>query len=154
MLVGEAPYPGPTPQAIMAGQFPEPVRSMRSVRGTVPEALECAVVKALAKVPADRFATAALFSDALSEARLKEAADRGAEGKSIAVLPFADMSPQKDQEYFCDGMDEELLNALMMIQQVQDASPTSAFAFKGKNQDIRRIGEQRCVSMWLKGTVR
>src|SRR3989449_3851172 len=80
MLVGEAPLTGPTPQAIMARQFTEPVRSMRSVRGTVPEALECAVVKALAKVPADRLATAAPISDALSEARLKEAADRGAEG--------------------------------------------------------------------------
>jgi len=154
MLVGEAPFTGPTPQAIMARQFTEPVRSVRSVRGTVPEALECAVVKALAKVPADRFATAALFSDALSEARLKEAADRGAEGKSIAVLPFADMSPQKDQEYFCDGMAEELINALMKIQQVQVASRTSAFAFKGKNQDIRQIGEQLGVSMVLEGSVR
>src|SRR2546428_4188724 len=64
------------------------------------------------------------------------------------------MSPQKDQEYFCDGMAEELINALMKIQQVQVASRTSAFAFKGKNQDIRQIGEQLGVSMVLEGSVR
>lgn len=73
---------------------------------------------------------------------------------SIAVLPFADMSPQKDQEYFCDGMSEELINALTKIAGVQVASRTSAFQFKGKAESIRKIGQQLNVRTVLEGSVR
>jgi serine/threonine-protein kinase len=65
MLVGEPPYTGPTPQAIMARRLSEPVRSLRTVRETVPEQLERAVTRALARVPADRFPSAIAFRDAL-----------------------------------------------------------------------------------------
>src|SRR5262249_36311485 len=75
-------------------------------------------------------------------------------GKSIAVLPFADMSPQRDQEYFCDGIAEELINALMKVGQLNIASRTSAFAFKGKNEDIGEIGKKLKVGTVLEGSVR
>jgi serine/threonine protein kinase/Tfp pilus assembly protein PilF len=73
---------------------------------------------------------------------------------SIAVLPFVDLSPQKDQEYFCDGMAEALLNALTNIKDLHVAARTSAFSFKGKEQDIREIGEKLNVKTVLEGSVR
>ena len=74
--------------------------------------------------------------------------------RSIAVLPFADMSPAKDQEYFSDGMSEELLNLLSKIQGLRVISRTSAFSFKGKNMDVRKIGENLGVSNILEGSIR
>jgi len=73
---------------------------------------------------------------------------------SIAVLPFQDMSPQKDQEYFCEGMAEELINALTKIARLQVASRTSAFQFKGKGYDIGKIGKELNVHSILEGSIR
>ncbi len=73
---------------------------------------------------------------------------------SIAVLPFADMSPAKDQEYFTDGISEELLNLLAKIPDFKVAGRTSSFAFKGKNDDLRIIGEKLGVATILEGSVR
>ncbi len=73
---------------------------------------------------------------------------------SIAVLPFVDMSPEKDQEYFTDGISEELLNLLAKIQDFKVAGRTSSFAFKGKNEDLRVIGEKLGVATILEGSVR
>jgi TolB-like protein/Flp pilus assembly protein TadD len=75
-------------------------------------------------------------------------------GKSIAVLPFADMSPHKDQDYFCEGIAEEIINAITKVQALRVASRSSSFAHKGKNQDIREVGEQLGVSTVLEGSVR
>ncbi len=84
---------------------------------------------------------------------------RGAEGRrtaapSIAVLPFADLSPQKDQEYFSDGLSEEILNALAHVQGLHVAGRTSSFAFKGKGADLRTIAQQLNVGAVLEGSVR
>jgi len=73
---------------------------------------------------------------------------------SIAVLPFVDMSPAKDQEYLTDGISEELLNLLAKIQDFKVAGRTSSFAFKGQNQDLRVIGEKLGVATILEGSVR
>jgi TolB-like protein/Flp pilus assembly protein TadD len=162
MLAGSAPFTGPTAQAIITKRFTEPVPSVRAARATVPEAVDTAVTKSLARVPADRFATAAQFGHALllhsgatppGHATTAAPQPAGA-AKSIAVLPFADMSPARDQEYFCEGMAEEIINALTKIQALQVASRSSAFAFKGKNQDIRKVGEQLGVGTVLEGSVR
>lgn len=75
-------------------------------------------------------------------------------GKSIAVLPFVDMSPAKDQEYFCDGITEELINALTQVEALKVIARTSSFAFKGKNEDIREIGMKLDVETLLEGSVR
>lgn len=74
--------------------------------------------------------------------------------KTIAVLPFADMSPKKDQEYFCDGIAEELINTLTKVSGFQVTARTSAFSFKGKNLDIPTLGKKLNVEMVLEGSVR
>jgi TolB-like protein/Tfp pilus assembly protein PilF len=72
---------------------------------------------------------------------------------SIAVLPFADMSPEEDQEYFCDGLSESIINSLTQIKDFRVVSRTSAFSFKGKETDIREIGNKLNVSQILEGSV-
>ena len=73
---------------------------------------------------------------------------------SIAILPFADLSQEKDQEYFCDGMADELITALMSLEGVRVASRTSAFQFKGVAEDVGEIGRRLKVNTVLEGSVR
>jgi TolB-like protein/tetratricopeptide (TPR) repeat protein len=73
---------------------------------------------------------------------------------SIAVLPFTDMSPEKDQEYFCDGMAEELINALTKVKELRVAARTSSFQFKGKSEDVCEIAKKLRVGSVLEGSVR
>ena len=74
--------------------------------------------------------------------------------KSIAVLPFVDMSAEKDQEYFSDGLSEELINLLAKIPELKVIGRTSSFSFKGKNEDLRTIAEKLGVAHILEGSVR
>lgn len=94
----------------------------------------------------NRSTTEAAVADRLPE----RAAERG----SLAVLPFVDMSAGKDQEYFSDGMTEELLNALAQVDELRVAARTSSFAFKGKDDDVRRIAAQLDVASIVEGSVR
>ena len=80
--------------------------------------------------------------------------DEAAEEHSIAVLPFVDMSANSDNEYFSDGLSEELLNILAKIKDLRVAGRTSSFAFKGKDDDLRNIGEKLNVNTILEGSVR
>jgi serine/threonine-protein kinase len=73
---------------------------------------------------------------------------------SIAVLPFRNLSADKENEYFTDGITEEIINALTKVESLRVASRTSAFAFKGRDEDIRKIGEQLGVRTVLEGSVR
>lgn len=73
---------------------------------------------------------------------------------SIAVLPFQDMSHEKDQEYFCEGISEEIINGLTSVEQLKVIARTSAFAFKGKQLDIRDIGNALNVAHILEGSIR
>jgi TolB-like protein/tetratricopeptide (TPR) repeat protein len=73
---------------------------------------------------------------------------------SIAVLPFADLSPNHDQEYFSDGLTEEILDALAHVDGLRVSGRTSAFAFKGKSDDLRVIGQKLGASVVLEGSVR
>lgn len=75
-------------------------------------------------------------------------------GKSIVVLPFADMSRDSDQEYFCDGMTEELIDALSRVESLKVVARTSSFAFKNRNIDVREIGRRLDVETVLEGSVR
>jgi adenylate cyclase len=77
-----------------------------------------------------------------------------ADGPSIAVLPFPDMSAEKDQEHFCDGLTEELLNVLTRIPKLRVASRTSSFSFKGKKTDLKEAAEKLQVAHILEGSVR
>jgi TolB-like protein len=85
---------------------------------------------------------------------LQEAALTPASLPSIAVLPFTNMSADKENEYFCDGLSEELINALSHIRELRVAARTSAFAFKGKEIDIREVGKRLNVGAILEGSVR
>lgn len=84
----------------------------------------------------------------------KEAILVVSEKPSIAVLPFEDLSPEKDQEYFCDGLAEELINRLAKIENLRIPARASAFSFKGKERDFQEIGEKLSVEMVLDGSVR
>jgi len=159
MLTGEQPYTGATAQAVITKRFISPIPHVRAVR-EVPEALDSAVSRALARTPVDRFPTIGEFADVLLQIQ-RDGTTPGAgvraqtaAAKSIAVLPFANMSNDPENEYFSDGMTEEILNALATVPDVQVASRTSCFAFKGKEIDIRKIGEQLGVSSVLEGSVR
>ena len=76
------------------------------------------------------------------------------ESNTLAVLPFSNLSPDKDQEYFADGLTEELLNKLSQVKDLQVTARTSSFYFKGKNEDMRTIGETLGVAHLLEGSVR
>ena len=160
MLAGVAPFTGPTAQAIITKRFTEAAPSLRATRSTVPETVDSAVTRSLARIPADRFATAAQFGHALMLHAGSTPPGNAATtvtpqaAKSIAVLPFADMSPQKDQDYFCEGIAEEIINALSKIEALQVASRTSTFTFKGKSEDVGEIGKKLKVATVLEGSVR
>jgi len=91
---------------------------------------------------------------AKDQAPMPDGAAASIVGPSIAVLPFADMSPEGDQDYFSDGISEEILNALVNVPGLQVVGRTSSFAFKNQNEDIRGIGEKLSVSHILEGSVR
>ncbi len=156
MLTGGVPFTG-SQQAIMAQLFTAPVPSLRDRRDDVSNTLEQVVQRALAKEPGERYPTPAQFAAALGSPEvLTPTANPAAasRGKSIAVLPFVNMSADPENEYFTDGIAEEIINALSKLQALHVAARTSAFAFKGKNQDIRKVGEQLGVTTVLEGSVR
>jgi serine/threonine-protein kinase len=111
------------------------------------------VMRCLAKQPDKRFQTIAEVRAALQQLRLKPA-DVVQTTPSIAVLPFANMSHNADDEYFSDGLAEEIINALVQVPGLKVIARTSAFAFKGKNEDIRKIAETLGVTNVLEGSVR
>ena len=164
MLSGRTPFTGPNGQAIIARSFTEPVPPLVAPRERIPAFVDRAVMRALAKAPADRFVSAAAFSHALGSVggvstppgnttasmRIPEAQS----AKSVAVLPFVNMSADAENEYFSDGIAEEIINALTKVRSLRVASRTSTFALKGKNLDARTIGDQLHVSTVLEGSVR
>ena len=84
----------------------------------------------------------------------RHAANARLNNPSIAVLPFADMSPTKDQEYFSDGLAEQLINDLAKVSELKVVGRSSAFQFKGKNEDLRDVGRKLGVANILEGSVR
>jgi TolB-like protein/cytochrome c-type biogenesis protein CcmH/NrfG len=159
MLAGTAPFTGPTIQAIIAKLFTHPPRPIREYRADVPDWLESAVVKCLEKPAAARFGTGAQLAQALTwpggtSTPPGAPAGSGGGSKSIAVLPFVNMSADPENEYFSDGIADEIINALSRIQALQVAARTSSFAFKGKSEDMSAIGRKLKVATVLEGSVR
>ncbi|HKY97557.1 MAG TPA: protein kinase [Gemmatimonadaceae bacterium] len=161
MISGERPFSGNTPQSIMAKRFTEMPRPLQSIRSTVPASVDWAVTKAMATEAGDRFSSTSVFAQALVSGHLTTPTDTDtlpktavSQAKSVAVLPFANMSADAENEYFADGMAEEIINALSKVQGLRVASRTSSFAFKGKNEDIGEIGRKLKVSTVLEGGVR
>ena len=161
MLSGERAFTGPTAQAVMAKRFTETAKPLRSLRGSIPESVERAVSKAMSTDTAARYKTAALFAQALGSSSLTTPTDTAtlpqatvAAAKSVAVLPFVNSSADPENEYFADGMAEEIINALSKIQTLRVASRIVSFALKGKNEDLGEVGRKLHVSTVLDGTVR
>jgi TolB-like protein/Tfp pilus assembly protein PilF len=115
-----------------------------------PAALERIVSRCLAKEPRDRFQSMADVAAALEQTVVKPTD----QDPSIAVLPFANMSRDPDDEYFSDGLAEEIINLLAHVPSLKVTARTSSFAFRGKEQDIRRIAEALGVRTILEGSVR
>jgi len=112
--------------------------------------LSAVVKRCLAKEPAERFQSAAELKAALLQTQTKA----GTQPPSIAVLPFANMSRDAEDEFFSDGLAEEIINALVKIPGLKVIARTSAFACKGQNIDIRKIAEILGVTNVLEGSVR
>jgi TolB-like protein len=119
------------------------------------------LVLALGYFAVDKFALAPARNAEQAQARNEtEAAAAAAESesekteKSIAVLPFVNMSDDAANEYFSDGISEEILNSLARVKEIKVAGRTSSFAFKGQNQDLRQIGDALGVDHILEGSVR
>jgi len=121
----------------------------------LPGALDRIARRFLEKKPEDRFQSAkeAVFALETLSGPAPASEDEGGV-RSIAVLPFADLSPGKDQDYFCEGLAEEFIHALTKIPELRVASRTASFQFKGKAVDPAAIGEQIKVSTILEGSVR
>jgi serine/threonine-protein kinase len=164
LLAGEPPFTGPTTLAIMARRVSDPVPRVRTLRTDVPQAVDDAIYRALAEAPDDRFPSAAAFADALAEASasitsgphgpVARPAVTASDDLPIAVLPFANLSADKDTEYFSDGMTEEIINALSQVPGLRVVARTSAFAFKGKDVDVREIARRLNVRALVEGSVR
>ncbi|MEJ2217875.1 MAG: protein kinase, partial [Gemmatimonadota bacterium] len=156
MLTGEPPFTGSTARAVLVKQLTQPPPDASLLRGAIPGEVARAVRKALACTPTDRFASASEFVEAL------EASDRGSaavqpnadSGKSIAVLPFTNMSADPENVFFCDGVAEEIINTLARIPQLRVAGRTSAFSFRDTHEDLRSVGEKLNVGTVLEGSVR
>ena len=151
MLAGRPPFTAATPQAVIARHLADSVPPLGTVRPDAPVNVVRAVMKALAKAPADRFPTLQAFADALRSA----AADQEAAlARSVAVLPFANSGGLPEDEVLSDGITEEIINTLSRIEGLRVASRTSVFAFKGKREDVRSIGARLHVRAALEGSVR
>ena len=159
MISGRKPFLGPTAQAILSKRFSEPVPSLRSVHAETTEEVEVAVNRALSKDASDRFGTTMDFAKALVATHLStpdgSPIQTGAsQGKSIAVMPFTNMSSDPEGDFFADGIADEIITALSKIKALKVSSRSSSFSFKGKNEDIREIGRKLQASTILEGSVR
>jgi serine/threonine-protein kinase len=155
MITGQSPFKGDYVAGVVysiINEFPEMLDKHR--QDISPE-LQALVDKSLEKERGMRYQS---VEDLLTDLRKLKSGlglDSAAAGPpSIAVLPFRDMSSQRDQEYFCDGIAEEIINALAHIENIRIVARTSSFAFKGQDTDIREIGRRLKVTSVLEGSVR
>ena len=161
MATGSAPFQGQTAAAVFDHLLNRLPASPRSLNPTLPRSLERIIDKALEKDPERRYRSADEFLGDLrtvdvSSSPPANSATTSVErvSSSIAVLPFVDMSSGKDQEYFCHGITEEIINALTRVPGLRVISRTSAFAFQGKDVEVTEIGRRLRVGTVLEGGVR
>jgi TolB-like protein/Tfp pilus assembly protein PilF len=168
MVAGRRPFDGETALAIAHKQKYEAPEDPRTINPQIPERLAQVILRCLAKDKAARYESARVLDADLAgiEEGLTTVAKApetrpgttpsgttGWQG-SVAVLPFANMSADPEQDYFCDGMAEEIINALTQVEGLRVVARTSAFSFKGKNVDVREIGRELGVEAVLEGSVR
>ncbi|HEY9504666.1 MAG TPA: protein kinase [Gemmatimonadales bacterium] len=162
MLVGHAPFTQVNPVALLAARVTSAAPTVRSSGVSVPAAVDHLVGQTLAQFREHRHQSAAELAVALSAAEQEIAYGTPTPGTTqpvarvaaLAVLPFVNMSNDPDNEFFSDGITEELINALSRVKGLRVTSRTSVFAFKGRDQDVREIGQRLNVSAVLEGSVR
>lgn len=151
MLSGRQPFAASTAAATFSAiltKDPTPLDPSKNI----PEKLQQIVRTCLEKNREKRYQSATeLLADLKDVAAPKIT---GESSPSIAVLPFVNMSADPENEYFCDGLAEELINALTKIERLRVVARTSAFSFKGKNMDVREIGQKLNIGSVLEGSVR
>ena len=146
MLSARRAFAGPSNMAILAAVLhKEPA----PLGGEAPSGLEQIVMRCLRKRPEERYPSACELKQALEEVTLAPAPV-----PSIAVLPFANLSADKENEYFSDGLAEDIIDALAKVPGLRVIARTSAFAFRGKDAGVREIGAKLDVGHVLEGSVR
>jgi len=156
MVSGQRAFHGDSPADTMSAVLREQPPDLMLRTGT-PPAVARIVRRCLEKDPAERFQSARdvrFALEAVTDAPDASPALRATDQKSIAVLPFANMSADAENQYFSDGLAEELINALTRLPGLHVASRTSAFRFRGREIDIRQIGKELGVATVLEGSVR
>ncbi len=163
LLAGRPPFVAESPQKVLAAQVTQKPAQVTAHRAGTSPVLARIVMRCLEKDPGARWASADELLAQLDAAGRKPV--QGGAGRaagqpkasaptSMAVLPFANMSADPENEYFSDGITEELINALSKLAGLQVASRSSSFALKGKHLDVREVGEKLGVSSVLEGGVR
>jgi serine/threonine-protein kinase len=168
MITGRLPFEGDTALSIAVKHKTEIPRDPREFNRQIPEELSRLILKCMEKEKERRYQRVDEILSALVTIESLTPTTGIAAGKvpdtkkileaewkkSIAVLPFSNLSPEREQDYFCDGLTEEIINALSHVRELRVVARTSAFAFKGKEIDIREVGEKLNVDAVLEGSVR
>jgi serine/threonine protein kinase len=161
MAVGRCPFQGRTSADIVASILRDAPKNVTELRADLPEDLSRILEPCLAKDFNERYPSIRELRDAIQ--RLSRDLSRQPRGgvpsartspQSVAVLPFANLNADPESEFFADGITEDIINALAQIKELQVAARTSSFSFKGKDADLRVIGERLNVKTVLEGSVR
>ena len=157
IFAGKPPFTKPTVQETLLAHIMEPPKSASLRRPDIPRSIADLVMRCLAKDAASRPQTASELLRIIQSdpARTPTTPADGVEqALAIAVLPFENMSGEKENEYFTDGITEEIINSLTQIEGLRVVGRTSSFVFKGQDRDLRSIGQQLGVTTVLEGSVR
>ncbi len=154
LITGERPFRGETTAELIAAILRDNPKPAAAVNPDCPSRLSHAIDRCLAKDPELRYQSLIDLRNDLEDIRKSVVTVDSTPSKSIAVLPFRDMSPKQDQEYFCEGVTEEIINALTRIDGLRVASRMSSFQFRPESGDSRNIGRRLGVKTILEGSVR
>ncbi|HVR42357.1 MAG TPA: protein kinase [Thermoanaerobaculia bacterium] len=161
LVTGQRPFVGTSVWQAAAAIMREPPPVLSRVRPDVPGELEGIVMRCLEKQPGDRFQTARdlanelhALTDTVERGALPAAPSAGERLASIAVLPFDNLSGDPEQEYFADGIVEEIITGLSRIKWLLVISRNSTFSYKGKPIDVKAVGRNLGVRYVLQGSVR
>lgn len=161
LLIGKRPFGGGNQTAVLSAMLTQEPASLRSAKPEIPAALDTVLGRALAKTRAQRYQTIReLLADLNSAVRIAPPsgssiiAPMQPAARSIAVLPLINMSPDRESDYICDGLAEELIDGLMQISGLRVVSRSSSFQFKGTTPDVRDVGKRLNTKLVVHGSLR
>lgn len=154
MVAGRRPFGGDYEQAMMYSILHEKPPPASAGRPDIPPGLEDIIERCLQKEPADRFQESGALLDALRRIQDDPGNPRPAAAKSIAILPFTDLSPEQDNKYFSDGLTEEIIASLSRLRNVKIISRTSVMHFERAGKTMKQIAAELGVQYVLEGSVR